>query len=85
MCDLKKIIVTHVIMIFDLMYRHEMKVGKLLDDLIQMTYNRWALSSSFFQHTCHFGDISTLFNYYTCGNHGPFYQYAKIKSVIEHT
>jgi hypothetical protein len=33
-CDLKKIIITHVIMIFDLMYLHGMKVCKLLDDLI---------------------------------------------------
>jgi len=47
-CDLKKIIVTHVIMIFDFMYLHGMKVGKLLDDLIQMIYNCWALSPSFF-------------------------------------
>ncbi len=46
-CDLKKIIVTHVIMIFDFMYLHGMKVGKLLDDLIQMTYNWWALSPYF--------------------------------------
>jgi len=47
-CDLKKFIVTHVIMIFDFMYLHGMKVGKLLDDLIQMTYNWWALSPLFF-------------------------------------
>jgi hypothetical protein len=43
-------------MIFDVMYLHGMKVGKLLDDLAQMTYSWWALSPFFLNKLCHFGD-----------------------------